>query len=347
MSSVWAQNTPNTLLNPSETQSTASRVVQLMDLTSTALPGLSRASEGLRQTTQATAAALGKSPRDASLTLQFVNEIRAYLALADAMPRVDFFPPTLSQQLSELRDDSQRFDRHFAALLVREQEDARAAAADPYNLQKYAVANSRELTPTPSLPRYVFLGDGATEGWRLGEFFSGQDFVNRGIEGQTSSQILARFLADVVALHPLAVVILAGSGDIGAGLPPSAIADNLVMMGDVAKAHSLQPIFASVLPARGEAAKVRTPDAIRKVNTWLRDYCIRENFIYLDYYSAMADGSGMMKADLSDDGVNPNQRGYKVMAPLVGDAIQRLREMLAAPEDPTKPRRRLLPSLTK
>ncbi len=340
-----AQAPPNALLSPSEVQLTVTRVVQLMDSSASAVPGLARATDPMRQNTQATAAALGNALRDPSLTLQFANEIRAFLALADAAPRTDFLPPSASQQFLELRDNLQRLDRHFAALLVREQEDVRASASDPYNLQRYATANSRELAPTPSLPRYVFLGDAATDAWRLNEYFPGQDYVNRGIAGQTSGQILNRFLADVVALHPLAVVILAGSGDIGSGISPSAIADNLVMMGDVAKAHSVQPVFASLLPAGGEAAKIRTPEAIKKVNAWLRDYCIRENFIYLDYFGSMADSHGMMKADLSDDGVNPNAKGYRVMASLVTDAIERLRDMLAAPEDPGKPRRHLLPSL--
>jgi lysophospholipase L1-like esterase len=126
-------------------------------------------------------------------------------------------------------------------------------------------------------------------------------------------------------------------------MPPSAIADNLVMMGDVAKAHSVQPIFASLLPVSGEAAKTRTPDAIKKVNSWIRDYCIRENFIYLDYYTAMADDKGMMKADLSDDGVNPNGRGYRVMSPIVLDGVERLRDLMASAEDTVKAKRRFLP----
>ena len=119
------------------------------------------------------------------------------------------------------------------------------------------------------------------------------------------------------------------------------------MMGDVAKAHSVQPMFASLLPASGEAAKVRTPEAIQKVNSWIRDYCIRENFIYIDYYTAMADSKGLLKADLSDDGVNPNARGYRVMAPLLLDGVERLRDMVAAPDDPLKPKRRVLPLLAK
>lgn len=344
---AWAQSPPNALLSPAETQITATRVAQLMDSTAVAIPGLVKASDPLRQNTQATVAALGKSLLDPSLTLQFTNEIRAYLALADSLPHPDFFPATASQQFLELRDNLQRLDRHFSALLISIEAQSRATASDPNNLKRYAAANSRSLAPTPSLPRYVFLGDSATDLWRLNEYFTGQDYVNRGIAGQTTNQILARFLADAVALRPLAVIVLAGSEDVAKGMSASATADNLVMMGDVARAHSIQPIFASLLPVSGEAAKIRTPEAIRKVNNWIRDYCIRENFIYIDYYSAMADEKGMMKADLSDDGVNPNSRGYRVMSPLVLDAVERLRNMLATPEDPAHTRHRLLPSLSK
>lgn len=342
---VFAQSPANALLSAPETQLTATRVVQLMESSASTIPGLAKASEALRQSTQSTAAALGKTPRDTTLTLQFINELRGYLALSDALPHPDFYPASASQQFLELRDEQQHLDRHFQALLVRAQADVKANEADPYDLKRYAAANAKELSPTPSSPRYVFLGDSATDLWKLSEYFPGKDFVNRGIAGQTTNQILARFLADVVALRPLAVVINAGSADLGAGLPASAIADNLVMMGDVAKAHSVQPLFTSVLPANGDAAKTRTPDAIKKLNNWIRDYCIRENFIYIDYSTAVSDSKGMMKADYTDDGVNPNARAYRVMAPILLDGVERLHDMIAAAagsEDLSKGKRRLL-----
>jgi lysophospholipase L1-like esterase len=119
------------------------------------------------------------------------------------------------------------------------------------------------------------------------------------------------------------------------------------MMADVAKAHSVRPVFASLLPAGGEASKARTPEAIQQVNSWLRDYCAREKLIYIDYYTAMADEKGMMKADLSDDGVNPNSRGYRVMSPILLDGIERLRAAIAAQDEPAKAKRRLLPLIQK
>jgi lysophospholipase L1-like esterase len=307
---VLAQSPANTLLSPTDTQTTVTRVLQLMESTAVVVPGLVKVSDPLRENTQTTATALGKAIRDTSLTLEFTHP--------------EFFPPAAAAQFLELRDSLQKMDRHFQALLGFAKTEANVSAGDPNNLKRYAAANSKSLPPTPSQQRYVLIGDSATDLWRLNEYFSGQDFVNRGIAGQTTSQILPRFLADVVALKPFAVVIQAGSGDIA-----------------LARAHSIRPIYASILPASGDAAKTRTPEAVQRMNTWLRDYCIRENLIYIDYYSAMADSNGMMKADLSDDGLNPNARGYRVMSPLLLDGIERLRTMLSSPEEQKK--RRLLP----
>jgi lysophospholipase L1-like esterase len=338
---LLAESPPNALLSPPETQIAATHILQLMDATAASVPGLARATEAIRESAEATAAALGKSPRDEPLTLQLVNELRGYLALSDSIPRPDFFSPAASQRFLALRDEQQRLERHFQALLARNELDRRALAADPNGLERYAALNAKATPPTPSLPRFVFIGDSAIDSWKLNEYFAGKDFVNRGIAGQTTAQILSRFLADVVALRPLAVFVLAGSDDIAAGMTPSSIADNLVMMGDVAKAHSVEPAFASLLPVGGEAAKVRTPESIKKLNTWLRNFCIRENYVYVDYFTAMADSKGMMKAGLSDDGVNPNARGYRVMAPILLDGVERVRELVASPvQDLSKTRRR-------
>lgn len=337
---VRAQDPPGALLSEPDTQALGVRLLQLMESTGLAIPGLARAGDPLRQNTQATTEALDKSPRDPGLTLQLANEIRAYLALADSFPLPDFFPAAASQQLVELRGDVQKLDRHFQALLVQEQADARAGQADPNNLKRYATANSQLPAPSATLPRYVFLGDLATDSWRLNEYFSGKDFVNRGIAGQTTGRMLGRFLADVVTLHPFAVIVLGGSGDIALGMTPSAVADNLEMMGDVAKAHSVQPVFASLLPVSGEAAGEAAK--IQAVNTRLREYCSREKLVYVDYYSVLADDKGMMKADLSDDGVNPNGKGYRVMSPVLLDGLERLRAMMVQPAEPVKARRRFL-----
>jgi lysophospholipase L1-like esterase len=339
---LLAESPPNALLSGPETQITATRIVQLMDSTAASVPGLARATEPIRQSAKATAAELGKSLNDEPLTLQLSNELRGYLALTDAFPRPEFFAPAASQQFLALRDEQQRLDRHFQALLLHNQLDRRADQADPNNLKRYAALNAKVTPATPSMPRFIFVGDSIIDSWRLHEYFPGNDFVNRGIAGQTTAQMLSRFLADVVALRPLAVFVLAGTNDLAAGMTPSSIADNLVMMGDVARAHSVEPVFASLLPVGGDAARVRTAESVQKLNTWIRNFCIRENFVFVDYYTAMADSKGMMKADLSDDGVNPNAKGYRTMAPILLDGVQRVRELAASSpaDDASKPRRR-------
>src|SRR6185312_8246734 len=172
---AFSQSPPNALLSTSETETTATRALQLMESTATVVPGLLKASEPLRQNTQTTVAALGKALRDTMLTLQLINEIKAYLALADALPRPDYFPAAASQQFLEIRDELQRLDRHFQALLIRVQVDAHANDSDPYNLKRYATADSKQ--PAVTGPRYVFLGDSATDLWRLNEYFAGKDFI--------------------------------------------------------------------------------------------------------------------------------------------------------------------------
>ena len=176
---LLAESPPNALLSAPETQITATRILQLMDSTAASVPGLARATEAVRQSAQGTAVALGKSLRDEPLTLQLVNELRGYLALADSFPRPDFFLPAASQQFLALRDEQQRLDRHFQALLVRNEFDRRALDADPNSLMRYGALNAKVTPPTPSLPRFVFIGDEATDSWKLREYFAGNDFVNR------------------------------------------------------------------------------------------------------------------------------------------------------------------------
>ncbi|MEP6715539.1 MAG: GDSL-type esterase/lipase family protein [Terriglobia bacterium] len=309
----------------------ATRMAQLMESTAVAIPGLVRASEALRQNADATVADFRKAPQDTQLLSLFIRQVNAYLALSDSVPRPTPFPAEASRQLAELREDVGRMDRHFDELLLSVAQGLQARAADPSELQRYVEANSKVLPPG-NLPRIVFLGDSITDAWRLNEYFTGRDFINRGISGQTTLEMLGRFPSDVTALHPQAVLILAGTNDLGRGAPVAAIENNLATMGDVAKAHSIQPLFASILPVSDyhkdadpqfETTKTHSPDAIRQINKWLLDYCHREGFIYVDYYSPMADTSGYLRSDLSDDGLHPNARGYRVMAPIALEAIGR------------------------
>jgi lysophospholipase L1-like esterase len=222
--------------------------------------------------------------------------------------------------------------RHFETILQQQNQAEQKRDTDPNNLKRYAEADSKFPPPT-KLPRVVFLGDSITDTWRLNEYFTGRDFINRGIGGQTTIQMLARFRQDVVSLNPKAVVVLGGTYDIAAGLSANQIEDNLEMIGDLAKAHGIKPVFASILPVndyhkdadpRYEMTRDRPTAVIQSIDNWMRGYCQSQGFVYMDYYSAMVDSAGQLQADLSDDGLNPNAKGYRAMSPIALEAIGRV-----------------------
>jgi acyl-CoA thioesterase-1 len=329
-------NAPSTLLNAQAAIQLATRASQLMESTAAAVPGLPAASESLRRASEQTLAALTGTPQSPVFTWQFAGQLHAYLALSDTFPRPNAFPQTAADQFTELRDAQDRLQRHIGALLESNVRTTAARDADPNTLKRFADANSKLLPPT-KLPRVVFMGDSITDFWRLNEYFTGRDFINRGISGQTTTQMLGRFKQDVLDLKPKAVLILAGTNDIARGIPAAAVQDNLSMMADLAKAHGIKVLFASILPVsdyhkaenpRFEMTKNHPPFTIQQVNTWLKEYCRREGFTYVDYYAAMADTNGQLPADQSDDGLHPNAKGYRVMSPA---ALQSIDRVLSAP----------------
>jgi lysophospholipase L1-like esterase len=193
-------------------------------------------------------------------------------------------------------------------------------------LGRYRAAD--EALPAAEPGRVVFFGDSITDAWvsNGGKFFPGKPYVNRGISGQTTPQMLVRFLQDVVNLHPEAVVILAGTNDIAGNTGPSTaemIEDNFRSMTEIAKANGIRVILASTTPAarypwRPEVADV--PGKIEALNAWLKGYCAQEKMTYLDYWTAMAGPDGGMKPGISLDGVHPNALGYAIMDPLAAAA---------------------------
>lgn len=197
-------------------------------------------------------------------------------------------------------------------------------------LKRYAEENA--TLPPPGRPnrRVVFFGDSLTDAWgRLadtGSFFPGKPYLNRGISGQTTPQLLLRFEQDVVALHPAAVVILGGTNDIAGNTGPStprAIENNFAAMVQLGKASGIKVILASITPADHYNWKpgVQPASEIRDLNTWIRQYCASGACMYLDYYAAMSDSEGRMRPGYSKDGVHPTAKGYAVMAPLAEAAI--------------------------
>jgi lysophospholipase L1-like esterase len=198
------------------------------------------------------------------------------------------------------------------------------------NLKRYAADNAALPAPDPAQPRIVFYGDSITDGWGrqpdTGDFFPGKPYINRGISGQTTPQMLVRFQQDVVHLHPAAVLILAGTNDIAGNTGPSTpqmIEDNFTSMADIARASGIKVILASITPAYNYPWKpgVDPVPTIRELNAWLKDYCAKQSLTYVDYYSAMTDEKGAMKPGLAKDGVHPTAQGYAIMGPLAEAAI--------------------------
>ncbi|MBS1790222.1 MAG: SGNH/GDSL hydrolase family protein [Acidobacteria bacterium] len=202
-------------------------------------------------------------------------------------------------------------------------------AKDWPQLNRYREANTQVPAPAKNENRVVFMGDSITDGWKLDEYFPNKPYINRGISGQTTPQMLIRFRPDVIALKPKAVVILAGTNDIAGNTGPMTIemiTDNYASMAELAKANGIKVIFSSVLPihdyGKNKVSERRSPENILKLNEWLKAYCKANGHTYLDYFSRTEDDKGMLKAELATDGLHPNADGYKIMAPLAEAAIQ-------------------------
>jgi acyl-CoA thioesterase I len=195
------------------------------------------------------------------------------------------------------------------------------------NLARFRDANAALAPPAASENRVVFMGDSITEGWgRDGGFFPGKPYVNRGISGQTTPQMLVRFRQDVIALKPKVVVILAGTNDIAGNTGPATpemIEDNIASMADVAAGNGIRVVLSSILPAYDYPWRPGLEPApkIAAINEWMKEYARGHRMVYLDYYSAMVDARPGLKPDLGSDGVHPNKAGYSVMAPLAEKAI--------------------------
>jgi lysophospholipase L1-like esterase len=203
-------------------------------------------------------------------------------------------------------------------------------AQDWPNLNRFRAENALLGAPEKGEKRVVFMGNSITQGWieKRPEFFSKNPYINRGISGQTTPQMLIRFRQDVIALQPKVVVILAGTNDIAGNTGPSTlemIEDNLASMAELANANEIRVVLSSVLPAYDYPWKtgMEPAEKIVTLNAWIKSYCEKRGFTYLDYFTPLADDRHGMKAELTYDGVHANVAGYKVMEPLVQDAIKR------------------------
>jgi len=202
------------------------------------------------------------------------------------------------------------------------------ALLDWNGLATFYAANE-ELKKQPVDPkRVVFMGDSITIGWRLDQSFPGKPYVNRGISGQTTPQMLVRMFPDVIDLKPAAVIIFAGTNDIARNTgpeTPTMIEENFQAMTELAQAHGIKVILCSITPiadyGRDKMSEGRPPADILKINAWLKEYSAKVHAVYCDYFSAVVDDKGMLKPGISMDGLHPNAEGYKLMVPVAEAAI--------------------------
>jgi lysophospholipase L1-like esterase len=190
-------------------------------------------------------------------------------------------------------------------------------------------ADNEKLKAQPADPqRVVFMGDSITDGWKLTQFFPGKPYVNRGISGQTTPQMLVRMFEDVINLKPAAVLIYAGTNDIARNTGAETVEmveENFEAMTELAQAHGIKVILCAVTPVADYGPRKMTdgrpPADILKLNAWLKQYAAKAHAVYADYYGALADEKGMLKEGISRDGLHPNEKGYDLLAPVANAAI--------------------------
>ncbi len=324
-----APSAPSAELDPDQLNQLCTRVGQLMEAGGFAIPALARAAAPIIEGARAACALLETKPRAADPTYTLLGNLRAYLNLADAVPKPYPFPTVARDQLNEVRDNATRLDAHFRALL--EVKETTLKTPDRDDVSHFQEQNRLLPAPNPDGRRVVFLGDSITALWRINEYFPEEDFINRGIEGQITGQLLGRMKTDVVDLRPKAVVIEGGTFDLTRDTPLVAIEDNYVSLADIAYANNIKVLFTSVLPVN-DVYKDQNPEYqrsptrpliyIRALNDWIKALCAQRNYTYVDFYSVLADESGALMADATDDGLLPNAKGYRLMAPVMAKAIE-------------------------
>lgn len=205
-----------------------------------------------------------------------------------------------------------------------------SSAQDWANTSRFKDENTKLASPSSGETRVVFMGNSITEGWinTDPDFFAAKSYVNRGISGQTTPQMLVRFRPDVINLKPVVVVILAGTNDIAGNSGPSTlemIMDNLISMTELAKANKIKVVLSSVLPAFDYPWKPGLEPApkIVKLNEMIKNYAEMNHIVYLDYFSSTVDELNGLKKEYTSDGVHPNMAGYRIMEPLAEAAIKK------------------------
>lgn len=222
------------------------------------------------------------------------------------------------------------------ALAVEKQRADRLQSRlnDFAQLARYREANAQLQPPAKNENRVVFLGDSITDSWKLAEYFPNQPYVNRGISGQTTPQMLIRMRPDVIALKPKVLVLLAGTNDIAGNygeMSNEFIQGNIESIVELAHKNGINVVLASILPISDYnknnsgvqiiRSKQRPPERILALNTWIKNYCAQKNLVYLDYFSATVDDKGFLKPEIANDGLHPNAKGYEIMKTLAEKAV--------------------------
>jgi lysophospholipase L1-like esterase len=249
-----------------------------------------------------------------------------------------FYRPAQGQLVDKFeQEDSSCCLPVFAQRLVNQLND--------WNQLSRYQGDNQELKKKPYDPkRVVFMGDSITDFWKLAEYFPGKPYVNRGISGQTTPQMLVRMYPDVIVHKPAAMVVLAGINDVSQNTGPATaemVEHNIMAMTDIAIQNSIKVVLCSVLPVndygyykakasgklpsyiKDPVTVTHPPEDVLKLNTWMKEYAKKVNAIYVDYFSAMVDGRGFLRENLSEDGIHPNAEGYEIMTKIVGVALEK------------------------
>ena len=313
-----------------QAQELIGEIVDLMEASAIVVPELARAGAPLTENARQDAKALALRPgrEHVGVLYRFLTSAKVYLQLVDALPKPPTFSADVRKQVETLRAKTDSIELYFRAQL--DARESRLLEPDRDNLARYSEANARDGEPAEGERRVVFLGDSITDGWELNQYFPGKPYLNRGISGQITGQMLGRMQADVLDRKPEAMLLLGGTNDLARGVSLDAIQNNIAMIADLAAANEITPILASILPVsdyhaerdpRFERTPDRRPEDIVSLNRWMRAFAESRGYPYLDYYGAVVDDKGMLKAELADDGLHPNAEGYKVMAPLAEQAV--------------------------
>ena len=265
--------------------------------------------------------------------METIFKLSARLVVTLAVCANGVFAQAQTQAPSKLAGDCPEMAEATAKLEVQEKR-----LKDWPDLARYRDANARVAAPAKNEQRVVFMGDSITDAWvqpRFGAFFPGKPYIGRGISGQTTPQMLLRFREDVIAIQPKVVVILAGTNDIAGNTGPIALEEtqgNVASMAELARANGIRVVLSSVLPVSNygrdrdgnplDMRIKRPPEKILELNAWIKKYAAEKGHVYLDYFPATADDQGLLKKELSEDGLHPNAAGYAVMAPMAEKMIQ-------------------------